>query len=319
MSRLPALPLFAPEELPLKKKLTSRLSALAAEGILIGTSSWKYEGWLGQLYTPERYLTRGRISRKKFDESCLAEYGEIFPVVCGDFSFYQFPAPAFWQKLFSSAPPQLRFAFKVPEEVTARQWPSHARYGARGGLRNSTYLDAELFRTSFTDPLLPYDGRVTSLIFEFGAVARPNLDEFLAGLEPFLKRLPSEFRYAVEIRNPELLCPEYLALLARHQVAHVLNSWTRMPELGVQQSVPGVFTSDFFVVRALLRPGRPYEEAVKRFSPYAQVQEPNQSARRTLRELIGYARSSGRRALIFVNNRLEGNAPGTIDAVLDGE
>ena len=312
------LSLFEPEELPLKTKLTSRLSGLAAEGILIGTSSWKYEGWLGQLYTPERYITRGKLSHKKFEESCLAEYGEIFPVVCGDFSFYQFPTAAFWQKLFTSSA-SLRFAFKVPEEVTARQWPSHARYGARGGLANPTYLDADLFRTAFTDPLQPYASRVEALIFEFGAVARPNLDEFLTELEPFLQRLPSEFRYAVEIRNQEFLTPEYLSLLARYRVSHVLNSWTRMPELGAQMSLPGVFTSDFFVVRALLRPGRPYEEAVKRFAPYAQVQEAIPEARRTLRELIGYARSSGRRALIFVNNRLEGNAPGTIEAVIESE
>ena len=312
------LPLFAPEELPLKTKLASRLRSLAADGILIGTSSWKYEGWLGQLYTPERYVTRGKLSHKKFEEICLAEYGEIFPVVCGDFSFYQFPTPAFWQKLFTSSP-SLRFAFKVPEEVTAQQWPPHARYGARGGLPNRTFLDADLFRTAFTDPLLPYASRVESLIFEFGAVARPNLDEFLSELEPFLKRLPSEFRYAVEIRNEEFLTPEYFALLARYRVSHVLNSWTRMPELGAQMSLPGVFTSDFFVVRALLRPGRPYEDAVKRFAPYTQVREANPVARQTLRDLIGYARSSGRRALIFVNNRLEGNAPGTIEAVIESD
>jgi uncharacterized protein YecE (DUF72 family) len=311
------LSLFAPEELPLKTKLTPRLKSLAAEGILIGTSSWKYEGWLGQLYSPERYVTRGRHSHKKFEESCLAEYGEIFPAVCGDFSFYQFPSPAFWQKLFTTAPPPLRFAFKVPEEITVRQWPAHARYGARGGLRNGTFLDAGLFRTAFTDPLQPYAGRVASVIFEFSPVARPNLDEFLSELEPFLKRLPEDFRYAVEIRNPEFLEPEYLALLKRYGVAHVLNSWTRMPELAEQLRLPEIFTSDFFVVRALLRPGRAYEEAVKIFSPYTQVRDANEPIRRTLRELIAGARTSGRRGMIFVNNRLEGNAPGTIEAVLD--
>ena len=121
----------------------------------------------------------------------------------------------------------------------------------------------------------------------------------------------------MEIRNPEFLTPEYLSLLARHGVSHVLNSWTRMPELGAQLTFPGVMTSDFFVVRALLRPGRAYEDAVKQFAPYTAVRDPNPAIRRTLREMIAYARGSGRRALIFVNNRLEGNAPGTIDAVLD--
>ena len=32
--------------------LAARLRALAAEGVYIGGSSWKYEGWLGQIYTP---------------------------------------------------------------------------------------------------------------------------------------------------------------------------------------------------------------------------------------------------------------------------
>lgn len=311
------LSLFAPDEPPLKSKLGPRLRRLAGEGVLIGTSSWKYEGWLGEIYTPERYITRGKHSQKKFEESCLAEYGEVFPVVCGDFSFYQFPTPAFWQRLFGAAPASLGFAFKVPEEITVRQWPSHARYGARAGLRNSTFLDAHLFRTGFTDALAPYASRVQALIFEFGAVARPSLDEFLSELEPFLAALPEGFRYAIEIRNPEFLAPEYLALLARHRVAHVLNSWTRMPELATQLSFPDIFTTDFFVVRALLRPGRAYEEAVKRFSPYTRVQEENPAVRQTLRDLIQGAKRSGRRGLIFVNNRLEGNAPGTIEAVLD--
>ena len=29
---------------------------LAREGVFIGTSSWKYPGWLGQLYAEDRYV-----------------------------------------------------------------------------------------------------------------------------------------------------------------------------------------------------------------------------------------------------------------------
>jgi uncharacterized protein YecE (DUF72 family) len=117
------LSLFAAEPSP----LAAKLARLAARGILIGGSSWKYEGWLGQIYTPERYFTRGKFSAKKFEDTCLAEYAETFPVVCGDFSFYQFPSTAFWAKLFASAPDSLRFAFKVPEEITVKAFPAHPR------------------------------------------------------------------------------------------------------------------------------------------------------------------------------------------------
>ena len=46
-------------------------------------------------------------------------------------------------------------------------------------------------------------------------------------------------------------------------------------------------------------------------------QEENPGARQAMRELIGRARSTGEAAFIFVNNRLEGNAPGTIEAVVE--
>ncbi len=111
-------------------RLAPMLKSLAAQGIYFGTSSWKYEGWLGSIYTPERYATRGKFSRRKFEEECLAEYAETFPAVGGDFSFYQFPAPEYWHRLFGGSPRSLLFGLKVPEEITVANWPGHARYGA---------------------------------------------------------------------------------------------------------------------------------------------------------------------------------------------
>ena len=52
--------------------LARRLRELASENIWIGTSSWKYEGWLDQIYTTERYLTRGKLSKARFEAECLA-------------------------------------------------------------------------------------------------------------------------------------------------------------------------------------------------------------------------------------------------------
>ena len=73
--------------------LASTLANLATQGIFVGTSSWKYEGWLGMIYTPSRYETRGKFSRAKFESTCLAEYAETFKSVCFDGGFYQFPSP----------------------------------------------------------------------------------------------------------------------------------------------------------------------------------------------------------------------------------
>jgi uncharacterized protein YecE (DUF72 family) len=297
------------------RALASRLRTLAQEGIWIGTSSWKYEGWLGQIYTRELYSTRGRFSQKKFQAECLAEYAQTFPIVCGDFSFYQFPTPEYWQKLFASAPPQLKFALKVPEEVTAEVFPKHARYGPRAGARNESYLNADALAAMFLEPLRPYASRIAVLIFEFGARGAGSR-EFLAALDAFLARLPAGFRYAVEIRNREYLQPRYFDCLRERGVAHVLNSWTRMPPLGDQAKLPT--PADFTVVRALLRPGRAYEDAVARFQPYNKIGDENPEARNALRDWVRRMREERRTSYIFVNNRLEGNAPETIRAVTTG-
>ena len=314
------LPLFEEPSSFDRARLKHKLDDLGRSGILIGTSSWKYEGWLGQIYTPDRYLSRGRFSKQRFEQECLAEYSETFPIVCGDFSFYQFPAEAFWKKLFQSAPQHLKYAFKVPEEVTVKAFPTHPRYGPRAGRDNPSFLNAVVFEAMFLDLLLPWRGQIAVIILEFGAFPKSlyrDASAFIADLGPFLAALPPDFRYAVEIRNEDFLVPEYFACLRDRGAAHVFNAWSRMPELQEQVVLPEVFTTDFTVVRALLRRGRPYEQAVGLFSPYKETQDPNPTTRQAIRDIIRRARDRNQPAYIFVNNRLEGNAPNTIESIVD--
>ena len=191
-----------------RDRLASRLGALAAEQIFIGGSSWKYEGWLGQIYTRERYLAHGGFSRRHFEAECLNEYARTFPIVCGDFSFYQFPSEQYWRRLFASALGSLRFAFKVPEQITAKVFPEHPRYGAQGGTVNRGFLDAALLKDSFLAPLAPYRDQVAALILEFGTFSRQSyahVREFVEDLDRFLEALPRAFRYSVEIGTPNSL------------------------------------------------------------------------------------------------------------------
>ena len=313
-------PLFEdPDAFP-RDHLADRLRHLAAHNIYIGGSSWKYEGWLGQIYRRERYLSRGRFSKRIFEAECLREYSEVFPTVCGDFAFYQFPTQEFWDKLFALAPEQFRFAFKVPEQITCRVFPMHPRYGAQAGRDNEAFLDPQAFQEMFVRPLLPHQRKTALLIFEFGAFGwrtANDVGEFVDRLDPFLSRLSPEFRYAVEIRNPTFLEPDYFSCLRAHNVAHVYNAWSKMPELRTQIAIPDSATADFQVCRALLRHGRVYEEAVDAFAPYREVQDPNPEARDSMRVLIGRARENKQFLFLFVNNRLEGNAPSTILSLVE--
>jgi uncharacterized protein YecE (DUF72 family) len=260
------------------------------------------------------------LSKKKFEAECLAEYAQAFPTVCGDFAFYQFPTTEYWQALFGGTPSSFSVGLKVPETITVARWPNHTRYGEKAGQDNKAFLDTALFRSQFTRLLEPYGERVAVLIFEFGTFARatfPDVNHFLHRLDDFLGALPRGFRYGVEIRNPEYLEPGYFDCLSEHGVAHVLNAWTRMPELGAQLDRPGVETADFFVVRALLSKGRTYEKAVEAFEPYEKTREPNEAARGAMGRIAERAMERKVPAFIYVNNRLEGNAPSTIEAVAD--
>src|ERR1700676_5312326 len=99
-----------PESEAFRRRLSGSLARLSRDRIWVGGSSWKYEGWLGQIYTRSNYLHRGRFSKKAFEAECLREYCEVFPTVCGDFAFYQFPAEDFWRKLFAQTPSGFQFA-----------------------------------------------------------------------------------------------------------------------------------------------------------------------------------------------------------------
>jgi len=313
------LPLFDDRPTFDRDRFAARLAFLAQQQILIGTSSWKYKGWLDQIYTPSRYASRGRFSKKRFEAECIAEYAEVFPAVCGDFAFYQFPLPEFWSNLFRRVPSHFQFALKVPEQITRMEFSNVARHGGRAGQVNDSFLDAELLKSGFLDVLEPHRKNVAVLILEFGALPpeyAKHPEQFLSALDQFLQSLPPIFRLAVEVRNVELLVPSYFNCLRKHGVAHVYTAWARMPDLTEQLAIPGSITADFVVCRALLRRGRSYEQAVSMFAPYAELREPYLPAREGLRQLIRIDSSPSIPKLIFVNNRLEGNAPGTIEAVI---
>jgi hypothetical protein len=94
-----------------------------------------------------------------------------------------------------------------------------------------------------------------------------------------------------------------------------------MPSVSEQMALPGSRTTpNLIAARFLLKPGRKYEEAVKTFQPYDKVKEPNPEAREAGKALIAEAKktTSGREVFIYVNNRLEGNALETIDAITEG-
>lgn len=310
--------------MPFDREQIKRTAAeLAAKDVFIGTSSWKYEGWFGQLYTPARYEYRGKVAKTRFERDCLREYAEVFKTVCVDAAYYTFPSEKFLEGLASQVPSDFQFGFKVTDEITIKKFPNLARFGHRAGEPNEHFLNGKLFEDAFLRSCGPFRGKIGLLMFEFSRFYPSDYEqgrEFVADLDRFLGQLPKGWPYAVEIRNQHWLAPEYFACLARHGVTHVFNSWDAMPPVSEQMATEGSRTNPkLCAARFLLKPGRNYEEAVKTFKPYDRVKEVYPEARAAGKRLIVEGKQAGdkRKTFIYVNNRLEGNALETISAMLE--
>ena len=305
-----------------REEMKKAAAELATQGVFIGTSSWKYEGWFGQLYTPARYEYRGKAAKTRFERDCLAEYAKVFKTVCVDAAYYTFPSQKYLEGLTGQVPADFQFAFKVTDEITIKKFPNLARFGHRAGNPNEHFLNAQLFADAFLRPCEPFRGQIGLLMFEFSRFYPSDYEngrEFVADLDKFLGQLPKGWPYAVEMRNKHWLEPDYFACLARHGVAHVFNSWNAMPSVDEQMEIQGSQTNpNLCAARFLHKPGRNYEEAVKTFQPYDQVKETYPEARAAGKKLIAEGKQAGgkRKTFIYVNNRLEGNALETINAMV---
>ncbi len=290
------------------------------DSIRFGTSSWNYPGWQGLVYT------KSYRSKAEFTRCSLEEYAQFprFRCVGIDHAFYRPPSPAQLRGYALQTPSTFRWVSKVWERVTIPKYPTHARYGEHRGLVNPDFLNAELFSREVLESYgRDADVRVRTgpFVFQFPTIASKILQtpEFLERLGAFLQAIPNEFQYAIEVRNPEFLSTSYFQLLTKFpHVTHCFNHWHYMPPLCEQMRIAasaGGLVSPFYVARALTPLGVSYEAAVKLFSPYQEVRRENPELRADLVRLARRAIETKRDAYILVNNRAEGCAPLTIEAV----
>jgi uncharacterized protein YecE (DUF72 family) len=220
-------------------------------------------------------------------------------------------------------PEDFLFALKVTDAITLKKFPNLQRFGELAGKANENFLNADLFATGFLGPCESIRPSIGLLIFEFSRFWPADYErgrDFIADLDKFLGQLPQAWPYGVELRNQYWLKPAYFECLARHRATHVFNSWEAMPSVGEQIVLSGSRTNpDLVAARFLLKPGRKYEEAVKMFEPYETIKEEIPEARVAGRNLIAEGKAAGpkRKTLVYVNNRLEGNALVTISAMLE--
>jgi uncharacterized protein YecE (DUF72 family) len=283
--------------------------------IYLGTSTWAFPDWKGILYRDEYK------SERAFAHNSLAEYARVpwFRTVCIDSLFYNPPRPEVLKRYASQIPEDFRWISKVWERITIHTYPTHARYGARAGQKNPDFLNADLFEERVLNPYC-VDGiqqNTGPFVFQFTPFSERlcSVESFLDSLENFLDRLPRMFRYAVEVRNADLICPRYVEILNKTGVTHCFNHWSAMIPLHDQMTriaSAGGLAADFFVARLLTPIGISYENAEKLLSPYTSLQRVNPGMRGDVLKIVRRASQVGKDLFVTANNKAEGNAPLTM-------
>ena len=287
--------------------------------VAFGTSSWTFSGWTGIVYA-ERYRNQRELARDS-----LAEYARypLFGTVGIDSTYYR-PAQAEALRHYrAQLPSGFQCVMKVYSGITTFAFPDHERAGAKRGQQNSTFLDVSSFeeqvhaavtQSGFADHLAAY-------VLEFPpSQGRLTPEQFVRRLERFLADAPRA-RYAIELRDPQLMTDEYLRVLQAAGASHVFNFHSRMPPLSRQlrrvSEVLGRLPGSVVVARLLQPPGSNYDALKKQYAPFDRLVTPNPILRADVLELIAAAATHSTTAFVIVNNKAEGSAPLTIRALAE--
>jgi uncharacterized protein YecE (DUF72 family) len=300
--------------------------------VKIGTASDRYAGWLGQIYSEDRY--HGRIGQRTkvvrehtFIEKVLpvdsvTEYFKHFPVLEIDFTFYR-------PLLDENGQPTQNFRvlqayrqhlqdtdallLKVPQIITA---PKLRRGGSYQ--ENSIYLNAEVFIRQFYEPANELLGpALTGFIFEQEYLTkqdRPPVAEMAAVLDTFFRKIPKDSRYHLELRTDLYLREPVFGVLERYGVGQILSHWTWLPPLRKQLAKAG---SRFFnagrqsVIRLLTPFGMRYDESYIQAFPFDKLVE-GMRRPEMIQETVDLMWQAVNQEIVvnlIINNRAGGNAP----------
>jgi len=196
-------------------------------GIHLGTSAFTAAGWEGSFYPkgmkPADYLT---YYATKFDTA------EV------DSTFYRTPTVSTVKGWYAKTPSGFLFAAKVPQVIT----------------HEKVLRDCDEDVSHFLNTMDCLGEKLGPLLFQFGYFNKKafvGVNDFLARLRPFLKKLPKDHKFAVEIRNKNWLVPQFVETLRERSVALALidQSWMPRPAQWFEKLDP--ITADFTYVRWL--------------------------------------------------------------------
>ena len=257
--------------------------------IRVGTSAFTAKGWEGTFYP------KGLPPREQ-----LTYYATQFDAVELDNTFYGTPALSTVKGWYAKTPPGFLFAAKVPQVITHEKMLVDCEEDLRHFLETMEALGEKL------GPLLFQFGYFNESKFKSGA-------EFVARLEPFLKKLPKGFQYAVEIRNKDWLDARFADLLREDGVALALIDQSWMPRPWEMKKDFDLITGDFTYVR-WLGDRKDIEEQTKIWDKTIIDREAEITEWvRILKSVV----ARGIKAFAWANNHYAGHAPRTVQLFWD--
>lgn len=300
--------------------------------VSLGTASDRYAGWLGQVYSENRYSTAitrrvKKVGSKTFTEEVLPvesvkEYFQHFRILEIDFTFYRplidsdgKPTQNF--HLLRSYRQYLnkedRLLIKVPQIILAKKILRNGAY-----IENDQYLNTGLFTRQFYEPALELLGPcIHGFVFEQEYQRkqdRPSPGQQANELDGFFSAIPGDSRYHLEFRTESLLSDPVFDVLERHGVGQILSHWTWLSPLSRQFSLSG---KRFFnrgkscVIRLMTPKGVRYEDAYAQAHPFNTIVDGmlNPEMISDTAMLMCLAINEGIQISVIVNNRSGGNAP----------
>jgi uncharacterized protein YecE (DUF72 family) len=286
------------------------------KAVLFGASTWTYKGWEGLVY---RDLAK---YGPHFRRDSLEEYArnEIFDCVGLDSSYYRPPTLDRAERMALQLPPGFLLVVKVLRDLTNPVYTKSFGENGCAGAKNPAFLNPRVFLAEFLPVFRErLSDHIGTFVLQFPRISPREMafDGFLKRLDHFLGELGGKWPISVEIRNSEFLHPEYFALLRAHGAAHVFQVWTHMPlpHQVLHRFPESLESASFGVCRALVPPGRDYALAVKEYMPYRRIGRVESEVRESLIQLSEEGMKKNVPIMMTVNNRLEGCAPLTIQAL----
>jgi uncharacterized protein YecE (DUF72 family) len=271
---------------------TDQMNPATEDQIHIGTSGWSYKDWDGSFY-PQGCGQDGR----------LRHYAARFSCVEVDSTFYGTPKKETVRAWAARTPGHFRFALKVPGIVT---------HGAQGSspILEDVLKDKGGRLADFLETTELLGDKLGPILFQFPYFRVREMEEadFLDRLEATLGRLPTDRRYAVELRNKGWIGARYLALLRRYSAAAVLIDHPYMPGPR-QQLALGMVTTDFCYARLL----GDRHSIVKKTGAWDRLVEDKGARVKQWAETLHLAttRHGAASAWAFSNNHFAGHSPET--------